>query len=225
MFACPAPGYLSILLYNKFDVAKSRDHIATIKLIPLSYSGGPAQCSSSVTSQDRSLLTTIQHSIMSHNLGLCIIICEHLNLHLVSPRLNRYMNRYCLNRFRRYPWTKNCSLLIPSKFLSKFVTNSAMITTTPGHVTRKRRKPGPDQRCGGKRWKFVSMLKDQGWREWRGRVEAWHSYNFLRGFCPQYQHCPLSVSGDRTENVYMFTATLNSTGTFSKDFFSQGAVI
>ena len=115
------------------------------------------------------------------------------------------MNRYCLNRFRRYPWTKNCSLLIPSKFLSKFVTNSAMITTTPGHGTRKRRKLDHDQRCsGGKRWKFVSMLKDQGWREWRGRVEAWHSYNFLRGVCP------LSVSGARTENVYMFTATLNS---------------
>ena len=125
------------------------------------------------------------------------------------------MNRYCLNRYCRYPWTKK---------LQSFDTNKVFIiqvchelgndyhdTMTAGHVTRKRRKPGPDQRCsGGKRWKFVSMLKDQGWREWRGRVEAWHSYNFLRGFCPQYQHCPLSVSGDRTENVYMFTATLNS---------------
>ena len=106
------------------------------------------------------------------------------------------MDRYC-----RYPWTKNCSLLIPTKFLSKFITNLPMITTTPGHVTRK---PVPDQQRSGKRWKLVSMLKDQGWR---GRVEAWHSYNFLRGVCPQ---CPLSVSGARTQNVYMFTATLNS---------------
>ena len=36
--------YLRILLYNKFDVAKPSDHITTIKLIPLSYSGGPTQC-------------------------------------------------------------------------------------------------------------------------------------------------------------------------------------